>query len=79
MLLVIGIVGTTVAPGQSAFPAELYRRQPHHAALREKYAGRTFAVALFDPWIIGAAEVSLSTAYATGDVFSFRHTLHRRV
>ncbi|MFM0751587.1 divalent metal cation transporter, partial [Paraburkholderia sediminicola] len=49
----------------------------------EKYAGRTsatlFAVALLDACIIGAAAVSLSTAYAIGDVFKIRHSLHRPV
>ncbi|MCS6474662.1 divalent metal cation transporter, partial [Burkholderia thailandensis] len=49
----------------------------------EKYAGRTsatlFAVALLDACIIGAAAVSLSTAYAIGDVFKIRHSLHRGV
>ncbi len=49
----------------------------------DKYAGRTaailFAVALFDACIIGAAAVSLSTAYAMGDVFKIRHSLHRRM
>jgi hypothetical protein len=48
-----------------------------------KYAGRTeavlFAVALFDAAIIGAAAVSLSTAYAMGDVFRIHHSLHRGV
>jgi Mn2+/Fe2+ NRAMP family transporter len=38
-----------------------------------------FALALFDASIIGAAAVSLSTAYAIGDVLSYRHSLHRNV
>jgi len=46
-----------------------------------RYAGRAagvlFAVALIDACFIGAAAVSLSTAYAIGDVFSLRHSLHR--
>jgi NRAMP (natural resistance-associated macrophage protein)-like metal ion transporter len=37
-----------------------------------------FAIALFDASVIGAAAVSLSTAYALGDVFSVRHSLHRK-
>jgi hypothetical protein len=37
-----------------------------------------FAIALIDASIIGAAAVSLSTAYAVGDVFSIRHSLHRK-
>jgi NRAMP (natural resistance-associated macrophage protein)-like metal ion transporter len=131
MLLVIGIVGTTVAPWQlffqqsyvvdkritprfikyeradlwigivfvmigaiamMAFCAELFAGRPEFGnftdaggviAGLEKYAGRTlavfFAVALLDASIIGAAAVSLSTAYAIGDVFKIRHSLHRSV
>ena len=48
----------------------------------EVHAGRTagvlFAVALIDACIIGASAVSLSTAYAIGDVLSLRHSLHRK-
>ena len=40
-------------------------------------AGILFAVALIDACIIGAAAVSLATAYAIGDVFALRHSLHR--
>jgi NRAMP (natural resistance-associated macrophage protein)-like metal ion transporter len=131
MLLVIGIVGTTVAPWQLffqqsyvvdkritprfmkyekadlwigivfvligavamiSFSAALFDGRPEFGnftdaggiiAGLEKYAGRTsavlFAVALFDACIIGAAAVSLSTAYAIGDVFKIRHSLHRGV
>ncbi|WP_322045862.1 NRAMP family divalent metal transporter [Paraburkholderia sp. J67] len=131
MLLVIGIVGTTVAPWQLffqqsyvidkritprfmkyekadlwigilfvligavamiAFCAQLYAGRPEAGnfsdaggviAGLEKYAGHTsavlFAIALFDAAIIGAAAVSLSTAYAIGDVFKIRHSLHRGV
>ncbi|MGF6595902.1 NRAMP (natural resistance-associated macrophage protein)-like metal ion transporter [Paraburkholderia sp. GAS448] len=131
MLLVIGIVGTTVAPWQLffqqsyvvdkritprfmkyekadlwigivfvligavamiSFCAALFDGRPEFGnftdaggviAGLEKYAGRTsaalFAVALFDACIIGAAAVSLSTAYAIGDVFKIRHSLHRGV
>jgi NRAMP (natural resistance-associated macrophage protein)-like metal ion transporter len=131
MLLVIGIVGTTVAPWQLffqqsyvvdkritprfmkyekadlwvgivfvligavamiSFCAALYTGKPEFGnftdaggviAGLEKYAGRTpavlFAVALLDACIIGAAAVSLSTAYAIGDVFRIRHSLHRSV
>jgi Mn2+/Fe2+ NRAMP family transporter len=47
-----------------------------------KYVGHTagvcFAVALIDASIIGAMAVSLSTAYAIGDVLSLRHSLHRK-
>ena len=131
MLLVIGIVGTTVAPWQLffqqsyivdkritprfmkyekadlwigivfvmigavamiSFCAALYAGKPEFGnftdaggviAGLEKYAGRTpavlFAIALLDACIIGAAAVSLSTAYAIGDVFKIRHSLHRGV
>ncbi|MFB9127866.1 divalent metal cation transporter [Paraburkholderia dipogonis] len=131
MLLVIGIVGTTVAPWQLffqqsyivdkritprfmkyekadlwigivfvmigavamiSFCAALYAGKPESGhfidaggviADLESYAGRTpavlFAVALLDACIIGAAAVSLSTAYAIGDVFKIRHSLHRGV
>jgi Mn2+/Fe2+ NRAMP family transporter len=47
------------------------------------YAGRAagvvFAVGLLDASIIGAFAVSLSTAYAIGDVLGLRHSLHRGV
>ena len=39
--------------------------------------GVLFAIALIDAAIIGAAAVSLSTAYALGDMLSLRHSLHR--
>ncbi|WP_434663127.1 divalent metal cation transporter [Paraburkholderia sp. A3BS-1L] len=131
MLLVIGIVGTTVAPWQLffqqsyvidkritphfmkyekadlwigiffvligavamiAFCSQLFAGKPEVGSFTdaggviaglEKYAGHTsavlFAIALFDAAIIGAAAVSLSTAYAIGDVFKIRHSLHRGV
>ncbi len=129
MLLIIAIVGTTVAPWQlffqqsyvidkritprfmkyeqidlwlgivlvvigamamMGFTAAVFSGQPEFgkftdagavAAGLEKYAGRTagvlFALALIDACIVGAAAVSLSTAYAVGDVFSIKHSLHR--
>ncbi|PCE32504.1 NRAMP family divalent metal transporter [Burkholderia ubonensis] len=131
MLLVIGIVGTTVAPWQLffqqsyvvdkritprfmkyekadlwigiafvligavamiAFCAQLFAGKAEFGnftdaggiiAGLDKYAGHTaavlFAIALFDAAVIGAAAVSLSTAYAIGDVFRIRHSLHRSV
>ena len=131
MLLVIGIVGTTVAPWQlffqqsyvidkritprflqyekvdlwigiglvrlggvamMAFAAQLFGGRPEFGNFTDvggvlsglgKYEGRLpavlFAVALIDACIIGAASVSLATAYAIGDVFSVRHSLHRKV
>jgi Mn2+/Fe2+ NRAMP family transporter len=42
-------------------------------------AGVLFAVALIDACIIGAAAVSLSTAYAIGDVLALKHSLHRKL
>ena len=131
MLLVIGIVGTTVAPWQlffqqsyvidkritprfiryerldlwigigfvivggvaiMAFTAATFAGQSEFgnftdaggiAAGLEKYVGKAagvmFAIALIDAALIGASAVSLSTAYAIGDVFSARHSLHRKV
>ncbi|WP_233856199.1 NRAMP family divalent metal transporter [Paraburkholderia sp. HD33-4] len=131
MLLVIGIVGTTVAPWQlffqqsyvidkritprfmkyekadlwigiafvivgavamMAFTAALFDGKPEFGNFTDaggviaglhKYVGQTsatiFAVALLDASIIGAAAVSLSTAYAIGDVFKVKHSLHRSV
>ncbi len=130
MLLVIGIVGTTVAPWQLFFQqsyvidkritprfinyekADLWfgillvmvgaialmvasaavfvgRPEAGHftdaggvAAGFGKYVSPTvgilFAIALIDAAIIGASAVSLSTAYAIGDVLSLRHSLHRK-
>ena len=130
MLLIIGIVGTTVAPWQlffqqsyvidkritprfiryqrldlwigialvviggvamMAFAAETFAGHPEFghftdaagvAQGMEKYFGRVpgvfFAIALIDASIIGALAVSLSTAYAIGDVLSVRHSLHRK-
>jgi Mn2+/Fe2+ NRAMP family transporter len=131
MLLVIGIVGTTVAPWQLFFQQSyvIDKRITPRFMKYEKtdlwigivivviggavlmgastaafagthgfghftdaaglakglqaYAGRTagvlFAIALLDASIIGAFAVSLSTAYAIGDVFGLKHSLHRGV
>lgn len=130
MLLIIGIVGTTVAPWQLffqqsyvidkritprfiryqrmdlwlgivlvvvgavamiAFAAQTFDAKPEFGNFTdalgmanglEKYYGRVpgvfFAIALIDASIIGALAVSLSTAYAIGDVFAVRHSLHRK-
>ena len=130
MLLIIAIVGTTVAPWQlffqqsyvvdkritprfiryeridlwlgiglvivggvamMAFSASAFEGTPEFGQFKDAsavavglglHAGRTagvlFAVALIDACIIGASAVSLSTAYAIGDVLSLRHSLHRR-
>jgi len=47
------------------------------AAYAGKTAGALFAVALLDASMIGAFAVSLSTAYALGDVLGLKHSLHR--
>jgi NRAMP (natural resistance-associated macrophage protein)-like metal ion transporter len=130
MLLVIAIVGTTIAPWQlffqqsyvidkritprfmryeradlwlgivlvvigavamMAFTAAAFAGRPEFgnftdaasvAAGLQVHAGRLpgvlFAIGLIDASLIGAAAVSLSTAYAIGDVFSIRHSLHRK-
>ncbi|WP_236792382.1 NRAMP family divalent metal transporter [Amycolatopsis sp. GM8] len=52
----------------------------HGLATRaDKLAGVLFAIALLDASIIGAFAVSLSTAYAIGDVLGMKHSLHRGV
>ena len=131
MLLIIAIVGTTVAPWQlffqqsyvvdkritprfiayerldlwfgialviigavamMTFTAAAFDGMPEFgnftdaagvATGMDRYFGRLpgvlFAVALIDASIIGACAVSLSTAYAIGDVLSLRHSLHRKV
>src|SRR5580658_8948814 len=47
------------------------------AAYAGRAAGIVFAVALLDASIIGAFAVSLSSAYAIGDVLGLKHSLHR--
>ncbi|MEV7213298.1 NRAMP family divalent metal transporter [Kitasatospora cineracea] len=49
------------------------------AAHAGRLAGVLFAIALLDASILGAFAVSLSTAYAIGDVFGLKHSLHRGV
>ena len=49
------------------------------AAYAGHVAGALFAVALLDAAIIGAFAVSLSSAYAIGDVLGMKHSLHRGV
>jgi Mn2+/Fe2+ NRAMP family transporter len=128
MLLIIGIVGTTVAPWQLFFQQSYVidkRITPRfmkyekadlwigivivvigggalmgvtaaafggHGGFTDasglahgiaSYAGRIagiiFAIALLDASIIGAFAVSLSTAYAVGDVLGMNHSLHRGI
>jgi Mn2+/Fe2+ NRAMP family transporter len=130
MLLIIAIVGTTVAPWQlffqqsyvvdkritprfvryartdlwigivlviigavamMAFTAATFAGRPEFGNFQDAgavaaglgtyvghAAGVFFAVALIDASVIGAMAVSLSTAYAIGDVLSLRHSLHRK-
>jgi Mn2+/Fe2+ NRAMP family transporter len=130
MLLIIAIVGTTVAPWQlffqqsyvidkritprficyeradlwigillviigavamMAFTAAAFAGRPAFGSFQDAgavaaglsehvghAAGAFFAVALIDASVIGAMAVTLSTAYAIGDVLSLRHSLHRK-
>jgi len=90
--LAIGIVAVVVGAGaMMAFTAAAFAGAPqfghftdaagvargleHHAG---RIAGILFAIALIDASIIGAGAVSLSTAYALGDVFKVKHSLHRK-
>jgi Mn2+/Fe2+ NRAMP family transporter len=47
------------------------------AAYAGHAAGVIFAIALLDASVIGAFAVSLSSAYAIGDVLGLKHSLHR--
>ena len=47
------------------------------AAYAGHFAGVVFAIALLDAAVIGAFAVSLSSAYAIGDVLGMNHSLHR--
>ncbi|HTX51743.1 MAG TPA: NRAMP family divalent metal transporter [Caulobacteraceae bacterium] len=130
MLMIIALVGTTIAPWQLffqqsyvidkritprfiayekidlwigiafvvvgavamvAFTAAVFDGTPLHGQFTDaaavargleahsgKLAGVLFAIALIDASIIGAGAVSLSTAYAIGDVFNLKHSLHRK-
>ncbi len=49
------------------------------AAYAGHAAGVIFAIALLDASVIGAFAVSLSSAYAIGDVLGLNHSLHRGV
>jgi Mn2+/Fe2+ NRAMP family transporter len=88
----IGIVFVTVgAVALMAIAAATFAGHPEFGAFSdaggvalglERYAGRVpavlFALALLDACIIGAAAVSLSTAYAIGDVLDLRHSLPQK-
>ena len=93
MLLVIGIVvvvlgaaavmGATAAAFAGTRGAGNFTDSAGLAAGVAAYAGHlagaVFAVALLDAAIIGAFAVSLSSAYAIGDVLGLKHSLHRGV
>ncbi|MGH3169713.1 MAG: divalent metal cation transporter, partial [Trebonia sp.] len=49
------------------------------AAYAWHVAGVIFAIALLDASVIGAFAVSLSSAYAIGDVLGLNHSLHRGI
>jgi hypothetical protein len=78
--IVIGVsaaaVAGTHAAGNFTDAAGLAHAIAAHAG---HVAGALFAVALLDASIIGAFAVSLSTAYAIGDVAGMKHSLHRGV
>ena len=90
--LSIGIVIVVVgAVAMMAFCAATFAGRPEAGAFTDaggvaaglaKYVGHLpavlFAIALIDASIIGAAAVSLATAYALGDALSLKHSLHRR-
>jgi Mn2+/Fe2+ NRAMP family transporter len=130
MLLIIGLVGTTIAPWQlffqqsyvvdkritprfiayeradlwlgivlvmvggialMAFAAAAFTGTPEFGNFTDvggvaeglarhvgPTAGVLFALALIDASVIGASAVSLSTAYAIGDVLAVKHSLHRK-
>ena len=50
-----------------------------YAQLGHPGMGAILAIVLLNASIIGACAVSLSTAYAFGDVFKVRHSLHRKL
>jgi Mn2+/Fe2+ NRAMP family transporter len=77
------IMGATTAAFAGTSAAGHYTDAAGLAAGLAGYAGKAagalFAVALLDAAIIGAFAVSLSTAYALGDVLGLKHSLHRGV
>jgi Mn2+/Fe2+ NRAMP family transporter len=84
VIVVVGaaaIIGATAAAFAGTRGAGHFSDAAGLAAGLQAYAGRAvgvvFAVALLDASVIGAFAVSLSTAYAIGDVLGLRHSLHR--
>ncbi len=85
-IVVIGgaaIMGATTAAFAGAHAFGQFTNAAGLAAGLQAHAGRVagviFAIALLDASVIGAFAVSLSTAYAIGDVFGLKHSLHRGV
>jgi len=83
-IVVIGgaaLMGATAAAFHGTAAAGHYTDAAGLAAGLTAYAGKAagalFAVALLDASMIGAFAVSLSTAYALGDVLGLKHSLHR--
>jgi NRAMP (natural resistance-associated macrophage protein)-like metal ion transporter len=75
------ITGCAVVFGGAPFHGSFSDAATIAEAVRRRtgaWAGGLFAVALVDGSILGAAAVTLSTAYAVGDVTGVRHSLHRR-
>ncbi len=91
--LAVGIVFVVVgASAMMSFSAATFAGRPEFGAFADagavahgiaNHVGQVpatlFALALLDASIIGAAAVSLSTAYALGDVLGTKHSLHRGV
>jgi Mn2+/Fe2+ NRAMP family transporter len=74
-LVAAAVVGGA-ASGSSSF-ADAGRVAQGIAASLGPWAGALFAVALLDGSLLGAGAVTLATAYALGDVFGTKHSLHR--
>jgi Mn2+/Fe2+ NRAMP family transporter len=86
VIVVVGgaaIMGATTAAFAGTHAFGQFNNAAGLAAGLQAHAGRVagviFAIALLDASIIGAFAVSLSTAYAIGDVFGLKHSLHRGV
>jgi len=86
VIVVVGaaaIMGATTAAFAHSRAAGHFTDAAGLAAGLHAYAGQAagvlFAIALLDASIVGAFAVSLSTAYAIGDVLGLRHSLHRGV
>ncbi len=84
VIVVVGaaaLMGTTAAAfaGHGAAFTSAAGLADGIAAYAGHVAGALFAVALLDAAVIGAFAVSLSSAYALGDVLGLKHSLHRGV